>query len=87
MRACCCWRGWRSAFEQRIALGPSLGQCCGGALTLHFTPLLQDRTRRLASEPPRFFLQLYGAGHVGRAIVKLLADLPCRVHVGGRTRG
>jgi xanthine dehydrogenase accessory factor len=28
---------------------------------------------------PRFFLQLHGAGHVGRAIVKLLADIDCRV--------
>jgi xanthine dehydrogenase accessory factor len=28
---------------------------------------------------PRFTLQLYGAGHVGRAIVRLLQDLPCRV--------
>jgi xanthine dehydrogenase accessory factor len=28
---------------------------------------------------PRFFLQLYGAGHVGRAIAALLATLPCRV--------
>ncbi len=29
--------------------------------------------------PPRFHLQLYGAGHVGRAIVRLLAGLPCEV--------
>jgi xanthine dehydrogenase accessory factor len=32
-----------------------------------------------AQPPPRFTLQLYGAGHVGRAIVKLLADIDCRV--------
>ncbi len=68
-----------AAFEQRIALGPSLGQCCGGALTLHFTPLAQAMPAAWQAEPPRFFLQLYGAGHVGRAIVRLLADLPCRV--------
>ena len=30
-------------------------------------------------EPPRFQLQLDGAGHVGRASVRLLAPLPCRV--------
>ncbi|GMV46341.1 MAG: xanthine dehydrogenase accessory protein XdhC [Pseudomonadota bacterium] len=62
-----------------IALGPSLGQCCGGTLVL--------RTRRLAgatlaqwpAATPRFVLQLYGAGHVGRAIARLLADLECRV--------
>ena len=69
------------AFEQRIALGPSLGQCCGGALTLHFTPLALDLDPPAAwpDEPPRFFLQLHGAGHVGRAVVELLAGLPCRV--------
>ena len=68
-----------NAFEQRVALGPSLGQCCGGVLRLHFTPLALAAPARWLEEPPRFFLQLYGAGHVGRAIVKLLADLPCRV--------
>jgi xanthine dehydrogenase accessory factor len=68
-----------AALAQRIALGPSLGQCCGGALTLHFTPLAQDSPAGWEAERARFFLQLYGAGHVGRAIVKLLADLPCRV--------
>jgi xanthine dehydrogenase accessory factor len=31
------------------------------------------------AHPPRFVLQLYGAGHVGRAIVNLLADIPCAV--------
>ncbi|MEY3273398.1 MAG: hypothetical protein RLZZ341_2299, partial [Pseudomonadota bacterium] len=27
---------------QRIALGPSLGQCCGGALVLRYTALAAD---------------------------------------------
>jgi xanthine dehydrogenase accessory factor len=71
--------GGGAAFEQRVALGPSLGQCCGGALTLHFTPLAASEPAGWPDEPPRFFLQLYGAGHVGRAVVKLLAELPCRV--------
>lgn len=65
--------------EQRIALGPSLGQCCGGVLTLHFTPLAHDDPATWHAEPPRFFLQLHGAGHVGRAVVRLLAGLPCQV--------
>jgi xanthine dehydrogenase accessory factor len=60
-------------------LGPALGQCCGGAVTLAFGPL---DARALASWPvaaPRFELQLYGAGHVGRAIVTALAPLDVRV--------
>jgi len=66
-------------FEQRIALGPTLGQCCGGVLTLDFSPLDDETLARWPQEPPLFTLQLYGAGHVGRAIVRLLAELNCRV--------
>lgn len=69
----------RSGFvgDKAYALGPSLGQCCGGALTLRFSPLVAvDDWPQPAS---RFALQLYGAGHVGRAIVKLLADIDCSV--------
>jgi len=65
--------------EQHIALGPSLGQCCGGALTLVFTPLLLAAPEQWSAPEPRFTLQLYGAGHVGRAIVALLAGMACRV--------
>jgi xanthine dehydrogenase accessory factor len=65
--------------SQHLALGPSLGQCCGGALDLRYTPLQAVDSAAWALPPPRFRLQLYGAGHVGRAIVKLLADIDCRV--------
>jgi xanthine dehydrogenase accessory factor len=65
--------------EQPIALGPTLGQCCGGTLTLVFTPLQQAAPATWPAAAPRFTLQLYGAGHVGRAIVQLLRSLPCRV--------
>jgi len=56
-------------------LGPALGQCCGGAVTLTFARL---DARWLGAWPkvaPRLHLQLYGAGHVGRAIVQALAPL------------
>ncbi len=65
--------------QQHIALGPSLGQCCGGTLDLLFTPLAAAEPDKWASATPRFTLQLYGAGHVGRAIVRLLAGIPCQV--------
>ncbi|MBI5257741.1 MAG: xanthine dehydrogenase accessory protein XdhC [Burkholderiales bacterium] len=65
---------------QRIALGPTLGQCCGGTLVLHFERLAATVLDRWAPAPPLFTLQLYGAGHVGRAIVRLLAGLHCQVH-------
>lgn len=63
--------------EHRFALGPSLGQCCGGEVIVRVTPLADWQAPPLA--PPRFHLELYGAGHVGRAVVELLAGLPCTV--------
>ncbi len=60
-------------------LGPALGQCCGGAVSLAFTAL---DASKLDAWPPglaRFHLQLYGAGHVGRAIARAL--LPFAVSI------
>lgn len=65
--------------ELHLALGPSLGQCCGGAVTLRLQPLADAQPAGWPQAAPRFVLQLYGAGHVGRAIVRLLQGLPCRV--------
>ena len=65
--------------DQHYPLGPALGQCCGGALTLRTAPLDAGALAAWPDEPALFDLQLYGAGHVGRAIVRLLATLPCRV--------
>ncbi len=61
--------------EQSFALGPSLGQCCGGAVTLAFAPLDAESLARWPASVPLFHLQLHGAGHVGRAIATLLATL------------
>ena len=69
----------QGSIERHIALGPTLGQCCGGAVDLLTTLLAHDDPSAWPGATPRFSLQLYGAGHVGRAIVKLLAGVPCRV--------
>ncbi len=68
-----------SPLVQRIALGPSLGQCCGGALQLGFTPLATCNPQAWVVPASLFTLQLYGAGHVGRAIARLLAGIECQV--------
>ncbi len=60
-------------------LGPALGQCCGGAVTLAFRTLDTKAVAAWPSAAPRFELQLYGAGHVGRAIVTALAPLNVKV--------
>jgi xanthine dehydrogenase accessory factor len=69
---------WRS----EVALGPSLGQCCGGRVHLLFEPIsAQDRgslsTRLLPTLHP---VTLFGGGHVGHAMVQALAPLPFAVH-------
>ena len=60
-------------------LGPALGQCCGGAVTLGFVLLDAAALAVWPQAAPRFHLQLYGAGHVGRAIAQALAPLYCVV--------
>ena len=68
-----------AAFERRYALGPSLGQCCGGSLTLNFAMLSAQTIARWPDEPRLFHLALFGAGHVGRALIRVLETLPCSV--------
>jgi len=65
--------------DRAIALGPTLGQCCGGALTLRTQALMPETLAQWPQDAPLFRLQLYGAGHVGRAIVKLLEGIHCAV--------
>ena len=64
---------------EHFALGPALGQCCGGAVTLAYGALDAPALARWPAPPPLFHLQLYGAGHVGRAIATLLATLDVSV--------
>ena len=61
--------------ERKLALGDSLGQCCGGSVTLSFTKT--DCVRDPAE--PRFDVVLFGAGHVGKEVARILERLPCRL--------
>ena len=60
----------RARAEHRFPLGPALGQCCGGAVTLSFEAVEGLERARGAD------LWVWGAGHVGRAIVGVMAPLP-----------
>ena len=64
-----------AAHTEQFPLGPALGQCCGGAVTLAYHALDAQALARWPESAPLFHLQLYGAGHVGRAIATLLATL------------
>ena len=111
----------RVGLVQRVPLGPALGQCCGGAVTLAFERLDAARLAELGAGPlvaralddspmplavtralarargqgalpqlplleggwlveravhPARALWIWGAGHVGRALVSVLAPLP-----------
>jgi xanthine dehydrogenase accessory factor len=68
-------RAWTHTFP----LGPTLGQCCGGTVHLGFVPLDDAALLAWRLPAPRFHLELHGAGHVGQAIAKLLADVDCTV--------
>ncbi|TSE26091.1 xanthine dehydrogenase accessory protein XdhC [Tepidimonas sediminis] len=65
--------------ERRVALGPTLGQCCGGVVWLAFERLevpADAEARRAQLVAPAMPVALFGAGHVGRALVAALAPLP-----------
>jgi xanthine dehydrogenase accessory factor len=65
----------------RQVLGPSLGQCCGGAVDLSFAVVTADDLPRLRDQlsPSLAPLALFGGGHVGKALVNTLAPLPFAV--------
>jgi xanthine dehydrogenase accessory factor len=50
-------------------LGPKLAQCCGGFVTVFLEPFM----------PAAKTLWLFGAGHVGKEVVRVLEGLPLRI--------
>ena len=70
----------------KFALNPKSGQCCGGQVVVEAkfvnpalkTQLLKDNARMQKSLPS---LYIFGAGHVGRALVAVLDGLPFNLHL------
>lgn len=62
----------------RYALGPALGQCCGGEAVLQFERVSAADVERLRATlaRPGTPVALFGGGHVGRAVVQVLLNLP-----------
>ncbi|NQZ87920.1 MAG: xanthine dehydrogenase accessory protein XdhC [Saccharospirillaceae bacterium] len=54
---------------EHFSLGATLGQCCGGDCTVLFESFAACKTQ----------IMLFGAGHVGKALTTILADLPCQL--------
>ncbi|MBA3324997.1 MAG: xanthine dehydrogenase accessory protein XdhC [Rhodobacteraceae bacterium] len=66
-----------------VPLGPDIGQCCGGRMTLALTEidagLAATLRRRLDAEAAGLpQVLVFGAGHVGRALAAALTLLPVR---------
>ena len=75
-----------------LPLGPAIGQCCGGHVTLSFEIIPPARFGEVeamvkaedAGDPE---VWLFGGGHVGRALAAALLLLPVRVHVAETREG
>ena len=67
--------------KARFALGPSLGQCCGGVVHLRLECVaVQDMSSlKLRLQSVLQPVALFGGGHVGHALVQVLARLPFAV--------
>ena len=63
---------------QTVPLGPALGQCCGGVVQLEYrlVSFAEREALRYELRPALQPVALFGGGHVGRALVNVLSDLP-----------
>ena len=65
---------------RRFPLGAGLGQCCGGLVNLMFERLHAGSDWAcIAKEEAPIELYLFGAGHVGQAVVNALQELPVKI--------
>ena len=73
----------KDARDCDVPLGPEIGQCCGGRVEVAITRMdqaardaaLREAADEIAAQPRVYIL---GAGHVGRALAGLLAQMPVR---------
>lgn len=54
---------------EHFPLGPRLGQCCGGSVSVMLEPIAGCN----------FHIALFGAGHIGKALIHVLSPLNCRI--------
>jgi xanthine dehydrogenase accessory factor len=69
-------------FVRTFPLGSTCGQCCGGVVDVLFesvTATSAGRVQKAHEQQQMFNIALFGAGHVGSAVVATLAGLDCRV--------
>lgn len=69
------------SMDLTMPLGPEIGQCCGGHVTLELRDLSREHRITLvqnaqADEHTLPHVYIFGAGHVGRALATALQNLP-----------
>ncbi|MCY4228417.1 MAG: xanthine dehydrogenase accessory protein XdhC [Gammaproteobacteria bacterium] len=62
-------QGERTVFSESFSLGKDLTQCCGGSVELLFECMPACKVQ----------IALFGAGHVGSCLSRILSELPYRV--------
>lgn len=75
--------GNKLADTMDVPLGPEIGQCCGGHVSLRLTWMSrqdrQDALHRIrAGESEQPHVYIMGAGHVGRALADVLQHAPVK---------
>jgi xanthine dehydrogenase accessory factor len=69
-------------YVRTFPLGSHCGQCCGGVVDVLFEPVTATsagRVQQAREQQQMFDIALFGAGHVGSAVVAMLAGLDCQV--------
>lgn len=69
--------------EIAVPLGPEIGQCCGGFVTLSLAVMTDQSIREAMREAEATIMSyptvvVFGSGHVGRALACVLSELPVR---------
>lgn len=78
--------GETAARQMDVPLGPEIGQCCGGFVTLALTRVSASRAAALEAEEAKARaampeVLIFGAGHIGRALAYALRPLPLRARL------
>ncbi|MEX0971616.1 MAG: xanthine dehydrogenase accessory protein XdhC [Paracoccaceae bacterium] len=63
-----------------VPLGPEIGQCCGGRVQVdlvRMADLPSELAKLEAARQTYPHVLVFGAGHIGRALVRALRPLPC----------
>lgn len=76
----------RAGEAMDVPLGPEIGQCCGGrvTVTLRYADAAVRRdamARVMAEDGSAASVYVFGAGHVGRVLAQILSLLPVKVEV------